>query len=157
MAALEIDLTVTDLPLAAATPKTALQIIAPATNKVKVGGVGPPDAKRWLEISFDGTSATDAPVLVQVMRQTTVIGGSPVTVTPVKHLNGADGAVQTTAKKSAGGSEPTSSDVYWSGHLHPQGRHIIPVQFVIEQSDRLGVVCTAATTPNVTVTAPCEE
>lgn len=149
MAALDFNLIVADLALAAATPKTALQIIAPSTNKVRV--------KPNMEISFDGTSGTDQPVLVQIMRQTTAIGSSPTTVTPVKKRNGDAGTTQTTAKKSAGGAEPTSSDIYWTGRLHPQGRHIIPQEFIIEQGDRLGVVCTAATTPNVSVKAECEE
>lgn len=148
MAALEFDLIVTDLALVPATPKTALQIIAPSTNKVEVDE---------LEVSFDGTSSTDKGVLVQVMRQTTAIGGSPTTVTPVKCRNGDAGTIQTTARKSAGGAEPTSSDVYWTGRLHPQGRHVIPKRFTIEQSDRLGVVCTDDNTHNVSVRAKCKE
>lgn len=112
---------------------------------------------RPIEISFDGISNTDQPVLVQVMRQTTAIGGSPTTVTPVKHRNGEAGTIQTTAKKSAGGSEPTSSDVYKTYRLHPQGRYPLPDQFLIEQGDRLGIVCTAPAGVNVSVSAPCDE
>lgn len=151
MAALAFDLVVADLALPGSdAAKTVLQIIAPSTNKVTI-------AKGDLEVSFNGTSATDEPVLVQVMRQTTAIGGSPTTVTPKKARNGEAGTIQTTAKASAGGAEPTSSDIYWSGRLHPQGRHVIPKEFVIEQGDRLGVVCAAASTPETNISARCTE
>lgn len=157
MAALEIDILNPAIALVAATAKTVLQIIAASTTKVKVGGIGE-SLKRFIEVSFDGVSATDQPVLVKILRQTTAIGGTPTTVTPVKHINGTDGTVQTTAKTYGGSpTEPTGSDVYWAGYLHPQGRHVIPWTGVIEQSDRLGIVCTAPAAVNVTVTVPCEE
>jgi hypothetical protein len=155
MSALEIDMTVADLALTAATVETGLQVIAPSTNKVRCGMVGNPP--RPIEVSFDGVSATDKPVLLQVMRQTTAIGGSPTTVTPVKHRNGEAGTVQTTAKKSAGGSEPTSSDIYKTYRLHPQGRHFLPDQFIVEQGDRLGFVFTAPANVNVSISCPAEE
>lgn len=155
MAALELDITVGAFACSSGVAVTALQIIAASTNKVKVGSVG--DPKRFLEISFPGTSTTDAPARVRILRQTTAIGGTPTTVTPVKHRNGDAGTAQTTAKKSAGGAEPTNSDVYWDGYLHQQGRHVIPTQFVIEQGDRLGIEITTSAALNVGITAPVEE
>lgn len=156
MAALEIDLTVPALACTSATPITALQVIAASTNKVKVGMVG--DDRRPIEITFNGTSPTDAPATVRFLRQTNAIGGSPTTVTPVKKRNGDAGTIQTTAKKSAGGTEPTGSDVYHVAYLHQQGRHVIPKQFVVEQGDRLGIeVTTTAASISVSITCPCEE
>lgn len=155
MSALRFDLTVGAFACTAATPVTALQIIAASTNKVHAGLVGADRAP--IEISFNGTSATDAPARVRILRQTTAIGGSPTTVAPVKHPNGLAGSVQTTARKSAGGTEPTAGDVYYDVYLHPQGRHVIPRQFVIEQSDRLGIEITVSANVNVSITCPCEE
>jgi hypothetical protein len=155
LAALEFDTTVGAFACTSATAVTALQLIAASTTKVRVGLVG--DDRRAIEISFNGTSATDAPARVRILRQTTAIGGSPTTVTPVKHRNGEAGTVQTTAKKSAGGAEPTAGDVYFDEYLHQQGRHVIPKQFVLEQSDRLGFEITTSANVNVAITAPCEE
>ena len=46
-------------PVAASTLKTVLQVVAAANHRVVVKGWG---------VSFQGTSATDAPVLVSVVR-----------------------------------------------------------------------------------------
>lgn len=136
--------------LASGVASTILQLIATATTKVRVDSV---------EVSFPDTSTTDAPALVRILRQTTAIGGSPTTNNPVKVRNGDAGTLQTTGKKkaSSGDSEPTGSDVYWSGYLHQQGRHLIPGPFVIEQSDRLGVEITPSAAINCGVTAVGEE
>jgi hypothetical protein len=158
MAMLEIDVISGAFATVHAVAVTALQIIAPSTNKVRAGGVGPPDAKRFIEISFPDTAITDGAARVRILRQTTAIGGSPTTVTPVKHRNGDAGTIQTTAKKSAGGSEPTASDVYYDSYHPQQGRQIIPGSYCIEQGDRLGVeITTAVSDINVSVNIPCEE
>lgn len=157
MACLETDVTVGAFACTSAAAITALQLIAPSTNKVKVGAVGPAEAKRFIEISFPDTTLTDAPARVRILRQTNAIGGSPTTVTPVKHRNGDAGTVQLTAKKSAGGTEPTASDVYYDGYIPQQSRQIIPGSFIIEQGDRLGIEVTTSANINVGITAPCEE
>lgn len=158
MACLEVDIISPAFATVHAVPITALQIIAPSTNKIRVGGVGPAEAKRFIEVSFPDTAVTDGSARVRILRQTTAIGGSPNTVTPVKHRNGDSGTIQVTAKKSAGGSEPTASDVYWDGYIPQQSRQIIPGSFVIEQGDRLGIeITTSVSDINVTVIAPCEE
>lgn len=148
MAALALRFVSPALALTSATAKTALQIIAASTTKVKIDTI---------EVSFPDTSTTDAPARVRILRQTTAIGGSPATITPVKVPNGEAGTVQTTAKASAGGSEPTASDVYWDGYLHQMGRHVINGPFIIEQSDRLGVEITSSASINCGVVAKGEE
>lgn len=154
---MQIDVVAGAVSLSAATAKTVLQIIAASTNKVKVGMVDRGGHKEPITISFNGIVATDQPVRVRILRQTNAIGGSPSTVTPVKHKSGEDGTIQTTARTSGGGTEPTASDVYFDEYLHPQGRHVIPRQFEIEQGDRLGFECTAPQAVSVSVSAPCEE
>ncbi len=148
MAALPFRAITSALAITSATITTVLQIIAASTNKVVVSSI---------EVSFPDTSTTDAPALVRILRQTTAIGGSPTTVTPVKVRNGDAGTIQTTAKKSAGGSEPTSGDIYWSGYLHQQGRHVLQGPFIIEQGDRLGVEVTTSAAVNCGAVANCEE
>lgn len=158
MAAFQFDVTLTDYALAATTQTTALQIIAASTNKVRVGGVGE-SRQSMIEVSFDGVTPTNKPVLLEILRQTTSIGGTPTTVTPVKRRNGESGTLQTTARKktNSGDSEPTASDIYAVYRLHPQGRHVLPDQFIIEQGDRLGFRLNATDAVNVSIKVPCEE
>lgn len=142
----DFNLSTAPVALVAATPKTALQILAGANEPVEIP---------FFDVSFDGISPTDRPVLVQVLRQTTAIGGSPTAVTPVEVPNADPGALAVTAASSAGGTEPTSSDVYWSGYLHPQTRQIIArpsgKPFRIVAGERLGLAFTAPNNVNVIV------
>jgi len=156
---MQIDISAGAFSLSAATVTTVLQIIAPSTNKVKVGMVERGGVKVPITFSFNGVSPTDQPVRVRILRQTAAIGGTPTTVTPVKHKAGEDGTIQTTAKKKAasGDAEPTAGDVYLDDYFHPQGRHSIVKQFEIEQGDRLGFEFTAPNAVSVSVNAPCEE
>lgn len=154
---LETDVIVPALSCTSATAITALQLIAPSTNKIQAGAVGPPDAKRFIAISVVDTTLTDGAMRVRILRQTTAIGGSPTTVTPVKHRNGDAGTIQLTAKKSAGGSEPTASDVYYDQYHPVNSKIVIPGSFDIEQGDRLGIEITTPATLLVSVNAPCLE
>lgn len=145
----DISIIAAAVPLAAATAKTALQVTAPTHQRVEVP---------FLEVSFDGISPTDRPVDVKVMRQTTAVT-SGTSITIIELPNGDPGTVQTTAIAGDSDSvEPTLSDVYWQGYLHPQGRHIIArpngKPFAIIPAERLGVVCNAPDAVNVTVCVP---
>jgi hypothetical protein len=154
---MQIDIAVGAFSLSAATAATVLQIIAASTNKVKAGMVDRGGHKEPISLSFNGVSPTDQPVRVRILRQTNAIGGTPTTVTPVKHKKGEDGTIQTTAKKSAGGTEPTPDDVYFDEYFHPQGRHTIARQFEIEQGDRLGFEFTAPVAVSASLNVPCGE
>jgi hypothetical protein len=132
-----------EITLVAATAKTVLQIVAPTNQRLML--------KRW-GVFFDGTSSTAEPVQVRLLRQTTAIGGSPTTVTPVR-LNAGSETLQATAASSAGGSEPTASDVLDVFEVHPQTG--VDVVFPLDQDvtitggTRLGIECTAPAGVNV--------
>jgi hypothetical protein len=134
---------VSALALAAATAKTALQLLAGTNNRTIID---------FIEVSFEGVSPTDEPVLVRILRQTNAIGGSPASITPSEVPNGDAGTLQVTAAASAGGTEPTGSDVYHQAYCHPQGRHVLLGPFVINGGERLGVECTAPDAVNCAVT-----
>lgn len=121
------------IALVAATAKTVLQIIAAANHRVKVQRVS---------VSFEGTSPTDAPVQVDIYRQTT--GGTMTSTSPVKDNDADDETLQTTAARNAS-AEPTATDLLESKLCHPQSR-IDFGPFTIPGGGRLGVKITA---PNV--------
>jgi hypothetical protein len=131
---LDLNVSTSGVSLPSATAKTVIQFIGAANNKTKVS---------FPEVSMDGTSATDKPALVQVMRQTTAIGGTPGAGTVVKRRHGDAGTVQLTAAiYGTSPTEPTASDIYWQGYIHPQSSRVIPKVFEIEQGERLGIVVT---------------
>ena len=127
--------------------KTLAQVIAAANQRVLVHAI---------EVSFKGVSTTDAPILVEVLRQTTA--GTVTSLTPVKNNNGDDETLQTTASKDAS-AEPTAGDILRSLEVHPQGRHTIylPRPIVVKGGGRLGVRVTAAVSVSACVSLECEE
>lgn len=133
--------------LAAATAKTAIQIVAAANNPVTIP---------WIEIAFDGVVPTDQPVACLIERQTNGPGTPGTAPTIVEVPNGDPGTLQTTAV-TGGGTEPTGSDDYHRTFLHPQGRHVILGPFYVVGGDRLGVVLTAPAAVNCHITIPGEE
>lgn len=139
-----------EVALSAATAKTVLQLIAPANQRLKL--------LRW-GLYFDGTSATDEPVYVRLLRQTTA--GTMSALTIVKNNAGDAETLQGTAQHTAT-VEPTASDVLDSVNIHPQGggyEVIFPVgqEVVISGGGRLGIECTASATVNVTAKFVYEE
>lgn len=133
------------------TAKTILQLVAPTNQRVRL---------KSLSLTFDGTSTTAEPVAIRVLRQTSAIGGSPTTVTGVRTCAGSE-TVQTTAAQSAGGTEPTASDVLFRFNIHPQGGIVYPVPLdlgiEIPGGTRLGVEVTAPATVNCMPLAIIEE
>jgi hypothetical protein len=129
--------------------KTLMQIVAPTNQRVILIEFG---------ISFRGTSATDPPVLVELLRQTTA--GTMTSLTLVKADQSIAETIQSTAQHTSTG-EPTAGDVYKSFNVHPQ-RGIIwqpgPLdQLMIPGGNRLGLRCTVGTTQNADVYMLCEE
>lgn len=111
--------------------KTILQLVAAANHRVKVESI---------EIGFKGTSATEAPVLCELLVQSTA--GTMSAATPVK-LNDDDGeTLQTTALHTAT-AEPTAGNVKWAVPIHPQTHRVITFapgrEIIINGGDRLGL------------------
>lgn len=97
--------------------KTHLQVVASTNDRVRVQGWG---------IFFKGTSATDPPVLVSMLRQSTAgtPGGTPSAPTITKKNDSDQETVQTTVN---GGpttqtwtTEPTAGSVIETAEVHPQ-------------------------------------
>lgn len=111
MAGIGLVATTPEIALAAATAKTVAQLKSLANQRLKI--------LKW-GVSFDGVSPGAEPVQVRLLRQTSVIGGTPTAVTPVLVGPGAETPTSSFAY-SAGGSEPTnSSQVLAAVEVHPQ-------------------------------------
>jgi hypothetical protein len=121
--------------------KTMLQVQAAANDRVRISG--------WTA-SFKGTSATDAPVLVQLLRQTTAGTGlqTGVSGTNISKKNVDDSAtIQTAvlfgAASGANTGEPTASDILDTQEVHPQTgvRIFYPSgqELYLTNSQRLGI------------------
>ncbi len=130
----------TEVALAIATAKTVIQIAAPSSQRLRL--------KRW-GVFFDGVSATDEPVQVRLLRQTSA--GTMTTLTPVKQS-----AAQHTAT-----AEPTAGDVLDVAEVHPQSGYevLIPFDMSIEipGGTRVGIECTAPAAVNVRAKLVFEE
>lgn len=129
-----------EVALTGATAKTILQIVAPTNQRLKL--------KRW-GVFFDGTSSTNEPVQVRLLRQTSA--GTMTALTPVLQVAGSE-TVQTTAQHTAT-AEPTAGDVIDMAEVHPQAGYevLIPFDMPIEipGGGRVGIECTAPDAVNV--------
>ena len=96
--------------LGAGTLETLLQLRGATTSKAKIIAWG---------VSFDGVTATDAPVLVQFCRQTSD-GTTSTAATEVK-FDADEPAAGCTGFHSFGATEPTIGDVLELYEIHPQG------------------------------------
>lgn len=128
------------------TRKTLLQILAAANHRVLV---------KEISISFDGVSNVAAPILVEVMRQTSAgLGGDVLTLKKLDPTD--DEAVQTTALSDIDGTTaPVDTDEVMGEQVHPQGGYTWQAPFgqeiVIPGGARLGIVVTAGATVNAKV------
>ena len=140
-----------EVALAAATAKTVLQIVPAANVGVRVN---------TLTVSFDGTSATNEPVVVVLMRQTTA--GTASALTLVERQTTDPETLQTTAQHTAT-VEPSSADVIGRWNVHPQDRMQVTFsralgnELICRGGERLGVVCTAPAIVNVIAVIEGEE
>jgi len=150
MAALQARVTSGPVALAAGVAKTALQVIAPANQRVKVTNVG---------IYTDGVTSNAVPIQVRILRQTTAGTGTAATPVPVeKELTE---AIQTTAAANFT-AEPTAGDVLdnlgvpaFMGQyevFYPLGQEIL-----VQGGGRLGFECNAPAGVNVRVKVQFEE
>ena len=132
----------------AASAITAIQLIAAANHAVRILG---------FDISPAGTTNTDAPIAVQIERQTNA--GTVTAGTMVKMDDSVADTLDTTAGVDAT-SEPTTGDVIMKTRIHPQTYKQIfftNPELIIGESARVGIVLTAAVTVTVAVTVFFEE
>lgn len=127
--------------------KTILQLVAPTNQGLRVQGFG---------VFFAGVSVTDAPIVVELLRQTSA--GTATARNPLKR--GASGtAIQATGQENAT-AEPTASDILWSGQVHPQMGLEIPLvgkEIQMDGGTRLGLRVTAGVSVNVRAHIDYEE
>lgn len=104
--------------LVAATPKTVLQFISPNANMLEV--------LSELLVSFDGTSNTAVPVIVQVLRKT---AAATMTAQARAKIKDTSTALVTDAANTGynASAEGTDGAVLATWHVHPQAGVIYPV------------------------------
>lgn len=133
-----------EIAIVAATPKTILQLVAPAQQRLDV---------RAISVGFDGVLPTAEAVTVEILRQTTA--GTMSAATPVKDSAGSE-TVQATAQKTAT-VEPTAGDILARYEHHPQAGSFERVydkrELEVPGGTRLAVRCTVPTGgPNINAT-----
>lgn len=124
--------------------KTIMQIVAASNHRIVIP---------IISVSFEGISATDAPIDVQIMRQSTA--GTMSSLTLAKDNDADDETIQTTAQHTAT-AEPTAGDVLARKLVHPQGRADFG-PFVVKGGGRLGITTTAGVSVDCVVSALIEE
>lgn len=142
-------LSVDGIALGAGVAKTIIELATPASRSARL-------AQWWVE--FDGTSAANTPVKVELMRGSATITGT--TLTPVKYNDPNAPASLVTAKHTAT-VEGTATDLMESHRVPPTGGLVIQYPLgrepEIALSTFLRIRCTAAQAVNVTVGAIWEE
>jgi hypothetical protein len=135
-----------EVTVAASTAKTVFQLLAAAGHRVKVQGWG---------AAFKGTSATDPPMLCQVVRQSTAgtmtAGTTNAAGGNIAFKNQLDPeTVQTTSNFNAT-AEPTTQATVESFEVHPQTgyRVFYPMgqEIMIANGGRLGFRVTPGASP----------
>jgi hypothetical protein len=114
---------------------TLIQILAATNQRVKV---------KEISISFNGISNTAAPILVEILRQTSA--GTMSALSPVKQNSSDSETLQTTAQYNAT-AEPSASSIVMTEQVHPQGGYLWQAPFggeiVVPGAGRLGLRVTA--------------
>lgn len=130
-----------EIGLSAATAKTILQARTPTNQAAALLGFA---------VSFDGTSATAEPVLVELVRYSS--NGSMTSAAGQKDDPGRQETIQTVGVKNAT-VEPAADSVirYWD--VHPQTgyeRHFgADEEIIVPGGGRIGLRCTAPASVNV--------
>ena len=149
MAAFEGKAVKSAIVLVGATKATMIQLVAAANHRVRILGV---------EWSFNGISATEEPILVEIERQTSA--GTMSALTPVKIDDSLGETLQTTAQHTSTVA-PTPGDVVYQRYIHPQTGWSVPWEdlehLVMGGGDRIGFPVTSAGTQSCTCTIRFEE
>lgn len=141
--------------LAAGTPETMLQLVAPANHRVALVGYGVNCRPTGVQIP-----SIEPPGVVDLLRQTTA--GTMISAgTPNKLDPSLSEAVQTNALGSISGAEPTPGGILRTFTVNFQGsvwvRDAYDDEIVIGGGDRLGMRLTFATALGVRVAMEFEE
>jgi hypothetical protein len=125
--------------LTAATAKTLLQLVTPSTRRVWINEIG---------ISFKSSTTTDAPILVELLRQTTA--GTMSAATPLLE-DPADAASLCTGCQQTATVEPTASDILRHWDVAAQAGLVVyqfplGMEIVMAVSTKLGLRATAPQT-----------
>lgn len=138
--------------------KTILQLVAATNQRVKIN--------EW-DVAFNGTSNTGAPILVEVLRQTSA--GTGLSALTLAKKNASDQeTLQTTGLfgilAAVNTAEPTdagASAIIFDEFVHPQQGYAWRARFGddlrIQGGTRMGLRTTAGTSVNVTARLGCEE
>jgi hypothetical protein len=119
--------------LSAATVKTVLQIATPASTRAKLTS---------FSVSFNSVTSSDAPAVVDLLRQTTAgTGGSSATLAP---LDPDAPASQLTGLFNIASAEPSAGNVLWSGYVTPVGGLFVynfaeGEEPILDVSNRIGI------------------
>lgn len=147
MAGNEGSLTTSGAIASGTSAKTVLQLVAPTNQGLRVKGFG---------VFFGGVSVTDAPIVVELLRQTTA--GTATARNPLKR-GVSNTTIQATGQENAT-AEPTAGDILWSGQIHPQSGGEVPLigrEVMMDGGSRLGLRVTAAVGVNVRAHIDFEE
>jgi hypothetical protein len=129
--------------------KTLIQLIAAANHAFAI---------LFVEIGFAGTSNTAAPILFEILRQTTA--GTMSALTLVKQDDSVADSFDTTAQHTST-SEPTAGDILFAKYVHPQTSVLIQenelTEVIVGESDRIGFRVTAGADVNAAITVGFEE
>lgn len=135
--------------LTAATAKTLVQIVPGSNVTVRIIEVG---------ISFDSTTSSEAPVAVDLMRQTTAGTSSSLTLVADQESN-SKAAVATALQTFS--AEPTAGNVLRTWHVTPVGGLLV-IQFPLGRepdalTNRIALRANAPSTETVTAYITFEE
>lgn len=150
MAGVRGSLVVDDKALTASSTKTIIQAVATTNHPIKITG---------LSLSFIGTSNTDAPRRVELVRQDGA--GTSSALVPIETtISGV--TLQTTGRQGFS-AEPSTNTLVWATNVHPQSGFIYDFPFGEEiqvgSGGRLGlrVITPSGTSPNCTASLFFEE
>ena len=127
-------------------PLTWLQLIAPSSHRVLV---------HELDVSFNGITAADPPVLLELLIQTTA-GSGGTSLTPVPYDASYDETIQSTALHTIT-TTPTAGSIKWSEYVHTQTGIIrpFPKPIVVPGGTRFGLQWTTGTVTGTVKVTPC--
>jgi len=135
--------------LSASTTKTVVQVIPASNRPVRIIEIG---------VSFDSVTSSDAPVAVDLLRQTTA--GTSSSLTVVKDQENDGNSLQMTALQTFS-AEPTAGDILRTWHVTPIGGLFV-VQFPLGReptalTNRIAIRCNAPASETVSAYIVGEE
>lgn len=149
MAGIGFYMTAGEISLTATVAKTIIEITAGTNHRARIDSIG---------FFFDGTTVTNEPVVVELIRITTT--GTGTSGTPQKLDPDNSEALQISFKYNLS-VEPTGITVLKAWNIHPQSGYevILPLTRPIwlPGSDLIGIRCTAPNAVNVLVNVEGEE